>query len=761
MITVAHLRAFLSLLVLALSANAPQRAEKEISGVVRWPDGSPAAGAVVSAARDVDVKFDLGLGFALGMNKDTSDAKGAFRLRRLADQSWKLRAVANAREASTGSIVRLPFEVEVRGIGTGTKDVVLTLDAGSTITGSVVDDRGEPVATYAVTFKHVHEFSDAGMPLSWTDSTHSISTADGRFTITGVRRGAVLVGIQDEAHVQPAETRIDLPDTVEPLRFTIPRAARVSGLVVDARGQPVAGARVSVRAPDERAPYPDESFVVDGLDLDELVTHRPTRPRATPGVGVSDASGRFDLGGVRPGKGVLRADATGHARSVPRDLDLAPASTQEDVRIALRRGATLRGIVRDPSGKPLGDVDVGVIVDSGSVWQATKPDGSYRFEHVTPGEVVIAAREDRTPESVSRLEPEIIELTVTLHEGDDVEVPIGGAAPDPAARTRVTGTLRGALAVANTKVRFEPTRESAPFVETRAKEDGSYEIELLEKGRYWIVLHLPSDSLAERGLWIAEPAEQVVDFDLPGTVLRGRVVDANGAAVRARIRVRRTDLESSREGGWSTVGTDDTAKDGTYVFEVLERGPWRMTVTPKDDASPLARRSVVVDLTEAVKKEDFVIALTPGGAIEGVVLGPNGQPFVGARVTARGEDGFDYDHETPAEERSATDAAGRFRLDGLATGAWRVRAVAEGLASTESAVLRVTRPRPRASSSRACELEPSKCDSKTRRVARSLTVPACGRASTTRADRRGTTSKKSSTASRFAASVRCRRARGP
>jgi len=687
MTTFARLRVFVSLFVLALAANAAQRAEKEISGVVRWPDGSPAAGAVVTAAHDVDEDLDFGFGLALSIFKDTSDAKGAFRIGRLTDQPWKLRAVVDAPEPSSGAVVRLPFEVEARAVAVGTKDVVLVLDAGSMVSGRVVDDRGEPVLSYSVTLEHVRHFREDGKPGFATQTTHAIRTLDGNFTIHGVRDGACLVGVEADAHVSPEEMRVDLPAKPAPLAFTMPRAARIRGIVVDALGKPVADAFVSVRAPSDRAPYPEELGF--DMDLGGLVTDPDSKPRATPGEAITDANGRFDVGGIRPGKRVLRADADGHARSVPRDLDIAPASTLEDVRIALRRGATVRGVVRDSRGQPLGDVDVGVIADGGSVWQATEPDGSYRFAHVTPGEVVVVAREDRTPESVSRLEPEIIELTVTLHEGDDVEVPIGGAAPDPAARTRVTGTLRGALAVANTKVRFEPTRESAPFVETRAKADGSYEIDLVEKGRYWVVLHLPSDSLAERGLWIAEAPDQVVDFQLPGTVVRGRVVDSNGAAVRARIRVRSADLESSLDGGWSTVGTDDTAKDGTYVFEGLERGRWRMTVTPKDAASPLAPRSVVVDLTANAKHEDLVITLTPGGALEGVVKGPDGRTFAGARITARAEDGFDYDHETSAEERVTTDAAGRFRIDGLSTGAWRVRAVADGFASVESAVVRV------------------------------------------------------------------------
>lgn len=677
---VALLRALVVLVAPFPSAFA---AQGRIEGVVRLPDGSPASGATVVVVRDVDDEIDMGLGFAIASRKTRTDARGAFRFERLDARPWKVRATMDAPESGPSSVVRLPLEVEMRGVVVGQSGLVLELDAGSTIQGRVVDDRDEPIAACTVTMRHVTRF-EGREPRAWTSRDVSIRTDDGCFTIHGVRGGACLVGVKADGHVDAQDERLDLPGENEPLAFTLPRAARVRGIVVDAAGAPVAGAVVSVRAPGERAPFVE----ADEFDVLDLVTDGAEDRRAAPGTAVTDASGRFDLGGVKPGSGILRADARGHARSIPRDVELAPAGTLDDVRIALRRGATLRGVVRAPSGDPCKDVDVGVIVDGASLWTTTAPDGSYRLEHVMPGKVVLYVRQEDAPDGAARMNPAIVELDLTLREGDDVDVPIGGKQPEESTRTRVKGTVRGALAVANTNVRFGPSRKGSTYVETRAKADGTYELELAEKGRHWIVLHLPSDSLAERTVSIGDGPEQVVDLELPGTLLRGRVVDETGAPVRARLRARRTDLESST-GGWSTRNADNTAEDGTYVFEGLERGPWRLTVTPKDAGTPFAERHLVVDLARTSKIEGLFVVVAPGGAIEGVVRGPDGRPFAGARVTARGEDGFDHDHETAVEQRVATDAAGRFRITRLSPGSWRVRAVADGLASRESEIVRV------------------------------------------------------------------------
>ena len=171
------------------------------------------------------------------------------------------------------------------------------------------------------------------------------------------------------------------------------------------------------------------------------------------------------------------------------------------------------------------------------------------------------------------------------------------------------------------KVRFTPTRDGADYVQVRTDAEGRYALDLVERGEHWVVLHLPSDSLAERGVMIGDQDQYAIDLDLPGTLVRGRVVDARGAPVVAALRLRRTDVESST-GGWSTVANDNCAKDGTFVFEGLERGHQLLGARGCEQA---------VDNGQSVVVDDHARVRVP---VRGVV----GDPRV-RRVTQRFEAG--------------------------------------------------------------------------------------------------------------------------
>jgi hypothetical protein len=290
------------------------------------------------------------------------------------------------------------------------REVRLTLARGLAVAGRVVDGSGALVV---------------GAEL-WVDGAlAAISDARGRFTL---RRppGAVDVEVRARGHA-PATRRIEAPaDHDVDIALGAP-TGRVTGVVVDGRGFPVAHARVAVAgAGERRAAETDRegAFSVDGFPSGPLtveVAHgehlRSTvlgvapgddvRVTLTPGgavegevgeerggvpagarvvvvdalgqrrSGAVDASGRFRVTGCAPGPAEVSAEAGGCLPATATvDLpaaDWAGEVVLRDVRFALQGAGAVAGTVRDDHGLPVAGAEVEV------AGQRVRTDGSGRF----------------------------------------------------------------------------------------------------------------------------------------------------------------------------------------------------------------------------------------------------------------------------------------------------------------------------------------------------------------------------------------------
>src|SRR5262249_1715611 len=112
--------------------------------------------------------------------------------------------------------------------------------------------------------------------------------ADGAFTLVDLAPGRMRLTVSHDGY-GPATLRITLSgDGTRPPdlgRIDLPEAGEVAGQVVDARGAPVAGARVA---------------------RDRVPTYLPLGP-LPPGVVSTDRDGRFLLGGLPEGKVAIQA----------------------------------------------------------------------------------------------------------------------------------------------------------------------------------------------------------------------------------------------------------------------------------------------------------------------------------------------------------------------------------------------------------------------------------------------------------------------
>jgi RNA polymerase sigma-70 factor (ECF subfamily) len=258
------------------------------------------------------------------------------------------------------------------------------------VRGRVLDVHSQPVAAHELLF---HASDGAPLPLH--------SDAVGDFEIEGGRTGRVVSSTPGYATILEASIRRD--PRIAPVLVVSPGVS-LSGRVVDAAGEPVAGARVEATLP--RDLFRDFRVVLDAsLEPERFAT--------------SDARGAFALSKIpscEEARLVVRRDGYVEFSSPVPQLD------RKDMRIVLEAEhvatAGLRGFVLGPDGAPI----EGARVSAGLPMLRTAADGSFQFDAevraqaielvaVAPG--FLPARETATMGSDGPLWPEEILLRVS------------------------------------------------------------------------------------------------------------------------------------------------------------------------------------------------------------------------------------------------------------------------------------------------------------------------------------------------------------
>ena len=501
------------------------------------------------------------------------DDEGRFELGDLREGEWFVEASAPGYGRPEPVLLSVP---QVEG-----EELVLVLMRGSSVSGTVLDPDGAPVAWAEVGPKF--ELSDLGsMGAQGLEAPKATCDEDGQFTLTGLTPGKLnLVAHSGEfadseavsVEVGPAET---LTDVVLSLRI----GGRILGLIVGEDGKPAAGRTIIAQVPTD-----------------------PGNQR----FANSDVNGEFVIEGLAPGTYQVMSFGGDDDDDQPAEVDSENFAdffadmklTMAEVKDGEDTEVTLGAVTGDPvaitgrveaGGKPVAGVLVSFFDDGnkmleGMKFATTKSDGAFTIKLNHPGRYLVNVQKVsgtgmQQNVEFSRTIPEAESHELTL------ELPMAGISgtvynPDrkPAAGARISLSVDGPIR--------NGSFTGGNYAEIQTDEQGRYELLWLRPGQYSVAAGGAS-MMAMFGGPVTGPGRQVrtglkvregqllerIDFRLeePGAI-QGTVLDLGGRPV-AEAAIFLRDGEGNSLDRFSFVATDAA---GQFSYPGLTPGDYLVT----------------------------------------------------------------------------------------------------------------------------------------------------------------------------------------
>ncbi len=507
------------------------------------------------------------------------------------------------------------------------------------------------------------------------------SGADGRYSMRGLSTRAYRVAAEDDRFVPWSRTVRVAAGQSETQDVPLTRGATLAGRVVDEEGRPIEGALVQVSRGGENV---FRAFV---------------RRMEGEGAARSGRDGSFRAARLAPGEN-QRLDVS-HDEYEERALggiSLAPGAARSGLRVVLRRGLSVRGVVKDEEGRPLagaevtlsssrtmrasrGGVQLAFVGPGSQVRRETGADGRFEFRGLKAGEYELSAR--RPGFSRASVDPVNVTEARAAEPLDLVLKPgatISGVLRDKTG-TGASGwyvSARGASQGSGPAFGPGALRSEEP-----TGPDGVFFLDGLSAGESYDLQVMGPAGLGPRKTGVVAPAEGV-ELTVTGTgQIRGRVVEAESGRAVPDFQLR---YQPDAQGGMRFVmrmgpgrgrGPYEKqsfhAEDGGFVLEDVPAGRWTVEAfAPGYQAGSAS----AVSVAEGEAVEGVEVRLSKGGVVSGRVLeARSGRPILDAAVRAEISGGETRMRMVRIggegeDNEAATDAEGRYEIAGLAPGTW-------------------------------------------------------------------------------------------
>jgi protocatechuate 3,4-dioxygenase beta subunit len=518
----------------------------------------------------------------------------------------------------------------------------------------VVDPEGEPVPRARVTVS----YSQIGM-LQKVGETDE----EGRARVGPVVPGPYFVHADADGFLPPEPVAVEVgPEGFvgDEQVLVLIRPAKLEGIVVDEDDRPVANAEVWLDSEvaftvGEEASRRQLFAVAIGASEGSLGVTRGEVPdiplfaedESTGSIGsvLTDEHGHFELGLLLPGTHRIWATHGGHAASAVESFELRSGEVRSGLRLRLREGVPLTGVVRSANGQPI----AGVSVDLGDGLVLTTDErGVFDAGHRRGRQTLVLRGVGMIPKQVE------VDLGTGKGRGMDLEVEL-----EPA-----TGRFEGRVVdgnnqpIANVEVELRPLDGLSPSQITWTDDRGLYQLDQLAPGPVEIGFthadYVPNEARAkvddEGGL------RHEITLD-PGWSASVLVRAAGGGAP-----IKGAELRASSKRGKGQVITAKTDDKGLARLERLVGESVELEVVAP---GWVAQQQLVRD--DATGNVSVIIELVEGGSLSGTIDDDIGDPVSNATIEIRTPSG-----ELLGETRS--DGRGEWRVDGIAAGDVIVRA---------------------------------------------------------------------------------------